>query len=52
MNKLIILKIEMSYGPVMDYIYPVVLCDDDNCVLVDCGYVGSLLKIEEALRLS
>lgn len=40
----------MSYGPVMDYIYPVVLCDDDNCVLVDCGYVGSLSKIEKALQ--
>lgn len=50
MNKLITLKIEMSYGPVMDYIYPVVLCDNDHCVLVDCGYVGSLSKIEKALQ--
>ncbi|KAF5052778.1 Hydroxyacylglutathione hydrolase [anaerobic digester metagenome] len=50
MNKLITLKIEMSYGPVMDYIYPAVLCDNDNCVLVDCGYVGSLPKIEKALQ--
>ena len=50
MNKLITLKIEMSYVTVMDYIYPVVICDNDNCVLVDCGYVGSLSKIEEALQ--
>lgn len=50
MNRLIILKIEMSYGKNLDYIYPVVLLDDDNCVLVDCGYVGSLSKIEEELQ--
>jgi hypothetical protein len=42
MNELIILKIEMPYGAVKDYIYPAVLCDDDSCVLMDCGYVGSL----------
>lgn len=52
MNRLTVLKIEMSYGTVKDYIYPVVLCDDDHCVLVDCGYVGSLPKIEEALHLN
>lgn len=50
MNRLIILKIEMSYGTDTDCIYPVVLCDDANCVLVDCGYVGSLSKIEEELQ--
>jgi glyoxylase-like metal-dependent hydrolase (beta-lactamase superfamily II) len=50
MNKLVILNIEMSYGAVNDTIYPVVLCDDVNCILVDCGYVGALLKIEEALH--
>lgn len=49
MNKLILLKIEMAMGQAIDDIYPVVLCDDTNCVLVDCGYVGSLPKIEEAL---
>jgi glyoxylase-like metal-dependent hydrolase (beta-lactamase superfamily II) len=50
MNNLFILKIEMSYGAVRDYIYPVVLRDDQYCVLVDCGFVGALPKIEEALR--
>ena len=50
MNKLIILKIEMSYGAVKDYIYPAVLCDGETCVLADCGYVGSLPEIEKALR--
>ncbi|MEA4920884.1 MAG: MBL fold metallo-hydrolase [Clostridiaceae bacterium] len=52
MNKVVILDIEMTYGSIQDIIHPVVLCDDSNCVLVDCGYVGSLPKIEEALRLS
>lgn len=50
MNKLIVLQIEMSYGAVNDAIYPVVLCGGDHCVLVDCGYVGALSNIEEALH--
>lgn len=49
MNELIILKIEMAYGESRDHIYPVVLRDDKTCVLVDCGYVGSLPQIEDAL---
>ncbi|WMJ86023.1 MBL fold metallo-hydrolase [Anaerocolumna sp. MB42-C2] len=49
MNKYIILEIDMSFGDKSDKIYPVVLWDETNCVLVDCGYVGSLPKIEEAL---
>lgn len=49
MNRLIILDVEMSYGNNHEMIHPVVLCDDKNTVLVDCGYVGALPKIEEAL---
>ncbi len=49
MNKLNILDIDMSYGETRDEIHPVVLCDETNCVLVDCGFVGSLSKIEEEL---
>jgi glyoxylase-like metal-dependent hydrolase (beta-lactamase superfamily II) len=52
MNKLIILDIDMFFGKTHDKIYPVVLCDETNCVLVDCGYVGALPKIEEALELN
>jgi glyoxylase-like metal-dependent hydrolase (beta-lactamase superfamily II) len=52
MNKLIILDIDMSFGNTHDKIYPVVLCDEINCVLVDCGYVGALPKIEESLQLN
>lgn len=49
MNKLIILNIDMTFGETHENIHPVVFCDDTNCVLVDCGYVGALPKIEEAL---
>lgn len=49
MNKLIVLNIDMCYGETHDIIHPVVLCDETNYVLVDCGYVGSLSKIEDAL---
>lgn len=52
MKKVVILEIEMTYWSIQHTIHPVVLCDDSNCVLVDCGYVGSLPKIEEALRLN
>lgn len=50
MNHLVILQVEMSFGDTQDIIYPVVLRDDVNCVLVDCGYIGSLPNIEEALQ--
>jgi glyoxylase-like metal-dependent hydrolase (beta-lactamase superfamily II) len=50
MNKLIILNIDMNFDKTYDKIYPAVFCDATNSVLVDCGYVGSLPKIEEALH--
>ena len=50
MNSIIVLKVEMKFEAVNDTIYPVVLCDCSHRVLVDCGYMGSLPKIEEALR--
>jgi len=52
MNKLITLEIVMPYGEAPDLIFPAVLCDDTYCVLVDCGFVGSLPLIEEAFRRS
>lgn len=50
MYKIVLLDIDMSFGEVHDTIHPVVLCDKDNRVLVDCGYIGSLQKIEDALN--
>lgn len=50
MSKLIILNIDMSFGETHEEIHPVVLLEDTNCVMVDCGYVGSLPCIEDELR--
>ncbi len=50
MKKLIMLNVEMAYGEVREELHPVVLKDDAACVLVDCSYVGSLDKLEKALR--
>ncbi len=50
MKQLIRINLEMVYGDKRDELHPVVLKDDTACVLVDCGYVGSLTKLEEALR--
>lgn len=49
MNKLIKLELSMPYGAAPEPIYPVILRDDTHCVLVDCGFVGSLPQLEAAL---
>lgn len=50
MNRITILKIPFSFGGINDAIYPVVLRDEWHMVLVDCGYVGFLKKIERAME--
>lgn len=52
MKKIIVLNIEMTYGNIFDIIHPVVLCDGCNYGLIDCGYVGSLHRIEKALQIN
>lgn len=52
MNKILILDVEMAYAGTADTIHPVLLSDDSHRVLIDCGYVGSLPKIEDALQKS
>jgi len=42
----------MEYGNIRDIIHPVVLCDESNSVLIDCGCVGSLPEIEKALQMN
>ena len=44
-----VLKIPFSFGGVSDAVYPVVLRDEQNLVLVDCGYLGFLPKLEAAM---
>ena len=50
MPDLIVLDVEMHYGEQTDLIHPAVVRGGGYNVLVDCGYVGSLHKIEEALQ--
>lgn len=49
MNEIIILNISFKYGEVEDVIHPVILKDEKNMVLIDCGYTGFLPNIEDAM---
>ena len=44
-----VLKLPFSFGGVSDAVYPVVLRDEQNLVLVDCGYLGFLPNLEAAM---
>lgn len=44
-----ILDLEYVFGGVEQHLYPAVLFDGDDAVLVDCGYPGSLPMIEAQL---
>lgn len=48
MEKIITLNIKFNFQNTEDYIYPVVLRDDKETILVDCGYIGFLTMIENA----
>lgn len=50
MNEIIILDIKFKFGEVEDEIHPVVLKDELNMVLIDCGYTGFLETIEQAMN--
>ncbi len=50
MGEIIVLEIEYAFGDNVGTIYPVVLLDNEDMVLVDCGYSGFLPLIEEAFE--
>ena len=50
MNRIIILNVKFRFGEVEDEIHPVLLVDDKNMILVDCGYTGFLPAIEKAME--
>lgn len=50
MNKIIMLNLEFKYLGEAKTINPVLLIDDEDVVLVDCGYPEFLEAIEEAMR--
>jgi glyoxylase-like metal-dependent hydrolase (beta-lactamase superfamily II) len=49
MDSFVVLSVEMNFLGIQDTVHPVVLLDATHRVLVDCGPVGSLAHIEEAL---
>lgn len=49
MNQITMLTIHAEFGGVTQTIHPVVLQDPSHMVLIDCGYVGFLPQIEQAL---
>lgn len=47
MNKLNVLEINFELNGVVDSIYPVILRDDKEMILIDCGYPDFLALIED-----
>jgi len=47
-NKLNVLKVEFEFNGIIDAIYPVILWDDNEMILIDCGYPNFLTLIEES----
>ncbi len=50
MNQIITLKIPYQFSEEIEFLYPVVLLDHKEMILVDCGYNGFMQVIEEALE--
>ena len=48
--KILRLAISMQFGNVENIVYPTLLWDEENIVLVDCGFIGSLHILEEQLH--
>ncbi|MDF2632738.1 MAG: beta-lactamase domain protein [Caproiciproducens sp.] len=49
MEQIVVLNVKFQFGDTKDVIHPVILKDDKEMVLVDCGHTGFLPKIEEAI---
>ena len=47
MNKLNVLKIDFEFNGMIDSVYPVILEDNKEMILIDCGYSNFLGLIEE-----
>ena len=45
------LTIRMKFGNVENIVYPTLLWDEENIILVDCGFIGSFPILEAELRL-
>lgn len=50
MADIVVLDVKFKFGHIEDIIHPVVLKDDVNMVLIDCGYTNFLPHIERAME--
>ena len=50
-HKIVRLVIKAPFGDTENIIYPTLLWDEKNIVLVDCGFIGSLPTLEKELAL-
>jgi len=50
MENIIVLNIKFNFGVVEDVIHPVILKDDKEMILIDCGYTGFMPIIEDAMK--
>jgi len=48
MENIVILDVKFNFGYGEDAIYPVILVDKNEMILVDCGYINFLTLLEEA----
>ena len=48
--KILPLSITMQFGDIPNTIHPVLLWDEENIILIDCGFIGSLPMIEKELQ--
>lgn len=49
-HRIIRLTVAMKFGDVENIVYPTLLWDTQNIILVDCGFVGSLSILEKELH--
>lgn len=50
MEQIVILDVDFKFGEMDGTIHPVILRDEKEVILVDCGYTGFLDKMEAAIR--
>lgn len=52
MNKIAILNIDMEVNGFSSTLYPVIVCDDQEMVLFDCGHKGALSQLSDSAFLN
>lgn len=50
MNIVTVLDINFEFGRMVNTIFPVIISDENNMILIDCGYPNFLSLIEECAR--